>query len=88
MWMYWVIGVVGMLSVGLPAVGYFTKALALHHMRATIQQYNDIAATYTEHGTPDELQHMLEELHGLMEELNELDISRPCTAAARVRSRK
>ena len=84
MWMYWVIGVVGMLSVGLPAVGYFTKALALHHMRATIQQYKDIAATYTEHGTPDELQHMLEELQGLMEELNELDIS----SAGRVRSRK
>eukprot|EP01048_Picozoa_sp_COSAG05_P015359 COSAG05_NODE_1844_length_3977_cov_2.730015_5_plen_89_part_00 len=88
MWTYVLLGCSFVLTCGLPIVGYLTKSLALRHMRQTVEHYNDLAATYTDTGTPEELQDMLEELHEYMEELNELDYKRPCTAAARVRSRK
>lgn len=38
----------------------------------TLEHFQAIANTYTENGTPEELQRLIEDLEGLMEELNEL----------------
>jgi hypothetical protein len=42
-------------------------------LRITLEQYHSIANSYTENGTPDELQAMIENLEEVMEELKFLE---------------
>ena len=61
----------------LASIPYLTKRYALKKvddsLKITLRQFQDIASSYTDHGTPEELQMMIEGLEEVMEELKFLD---------------
>ena len=61
----------------LVSVPWLTKVYAQkkvnESLQITLEQYRSIANSYTENGTPDELQVMIEDLEEVMEELKSLE---------------
>ena len=57
-------------------VGWYAKRQVEHSKRTVtikLKQFQDVANTYTEHGTPEELQNMIEQLEEVMEEIKFLE---------------
>ena len=59
------------------SIPWLTKVYAqkkvIEVLEMSVKHYHDIANTYTEHGTPEELQSMIEDLEEVMEELQFLE---------------
>lgn len=59
------------------SIPWLTKVYAqkkvIEALDLSVKRYHDIANTYTEHGTPEELQSMIEDLEEVMEELQFLE---------------
>jgi len=74
MWLLASVCVSVMAVIGLPMMlKTFAQWKARQSLQATLNQFYVIANTYTEHGTPEELQTMIEGLEEVMEELQFLE---------------
>ena len=78
MWVYiasTVLGLVSVSSLSVLFVNWYSRRCikdSLVLVQSKLDEFESIAKTYTEHGTPIELQSVIENLEGVMEELQYL----------------